>query len=195
MSHISNTINELLTSGKITATELARDSGLPTSLISRIRSGVQIWVSPTNLNALAEGFAKHMLGEQFQVIHARLLCARLRDESVGPGAKIILIEIRSDTAKTKASCVSLRHSPVLPPRMQQNLDMIADHGAQNRHVRDFVEITANLCRTAIASQAPANIYANRHNQPVPGHRLGTGCSPPKNLLLQPTRKSGRIAVI
>jgi len=51
MSHISNTIDELLGASKMNAAQLALAGGLNAATISRIRNGVQIWVSPENLGS------------------------------------------------------------------------------------------------------------------------------------------------
>src|SRR5258708_7493877 len=134
MSHISNTIDELLVASKQNAAQLAMAGGLNAAMISRIRNGVQVWVSPENLAALAEAFAKRISGEHYQEIHARLLFARLQDDRVGPGAKNIKIELRFENGNSTAVATIPAGKPVLPPKLQQNLDVIAEHIAENRHI-------------------------------------------------------------
>jgi transcriptional regulator with XRE-family HTH domain len=147
MSYISNTLDELLAASKLTAAELATAGGVSAAHISRIRSGIQAWVSSKELTTLAGVFAKRIVVAHPHAIHAQLLFARLQDECVGPGARHIAMELRNQ-AKSIACDVALEPKPVLPPRMQQNLDIIAEHIKDNRHVRDFIENIANLCRSS-----------------------------------------------
>jgi len=152
MSYISNALDELLVTSKLTAAGLARAGAVSAAHISRIRSGVQVWVSPKELTALSEVFAKHIQGTHPHSIHAQLLLARLKDECAGPGAAQINIALKSKVGKS-ATCESApTKKPALPPRMQRNLDIIVDHIADNRHVRDLVETTANFCRSTHPTQ-------------------------------------------
>jgi hypothetical protein len=152
MSYISNTLDELLAVSKLTAAGLARAGAVSAAHISRIRSGIQIWVSPEELTALSKAFAKHIEGTHSHSIHAQLLLARLKDECAGPGAAQINIALKSKVGKSAACESAPTKKPALPPRMQQNLDLIADHITDCRHVRDLVETTANLCRNAHSTQ-------------------------------------------
>jgi hypothetical protein len=152
MSYIANTLNELLVASKLTAAELARSGAANAAQISRIRSGAQVWVAPEDLRRLAEVFAKRIGGEHFQTIHARLLYARLHDECVGPGATHIAIELRSEDGHPALKVASPSPKPVLPPKIQQNLDVIANHITANRHVRDLIENIATFCRSSLLPQ-------------------------------------------
>jgi transcriptional regulator with XRE-family HTH domain len=152
MSHISNAIDELLAASKLNAAQLALAGGLNAATISRIRNGVQVWVSPQNLTALAEAFAKQIGGGHYQRIHGQLVFARLQDECVGPGAKNITIELRSEDGNSAAGAEAFNPKPVLPPKMQQNLDVIAEHITENRHIRDLIEPIANFCRSIPPSE-------------------------------------------
>jgi hypothetical protein len=145
MSHISHAVNELLATSNLTASRLARSAAFNPAQIYRIRNGEQTWISPSHLNAFAEVFAKRISGQSLPAVHAQLLCAHLRDECVGPGAKHIVIEFSPKDGLPAEHMTSPK--PVLPARMQQNLDIIADHIAKSRLAQDLIEGIANWFRS------------------------------------------------
>ena len=145
MSHIANELNRLLQETHKTAAEVSRDTGITDAQLSRLKSAVQVWVGPEDLQKLARSFAAGA-GEAYEKIHARLLRARLLDENAGPGAKYLRIELQDEPAPLSLG-EALGAKKVLPPRVQENLDTIAAHISDNRNVRNFVEVVANLCRS------------------------------------------------
>jgi transcriptional regulator with XRE-family HTH domain len=144
MSHIANELNRLLIEKKMTAAEIARATGITSAQISRWKSGIQIWVGAEDLKNLAAALTTGR-GETYNKIHARLLHAHLLDECTGPGAKYIYIELQG-----KPVPLVLRDSadanPILPPRLQENLNTISKHISGDRNVRELIESVANLCR-------------------------------------------------
>lgn len=153
MCHMAITVNQLIAASNLKAADLSRMSGITESAVSRVRQGVQVWVSPETVTAMAQAFAKNIQGESFQTIHARLLLARLRDECSGPGAKLVQIELVSEPEKADDGVAETRLPPVLPPRIQENLDIIAGRISKCRHVRNLIENIANLCRSAKSTES------------------------------------------
>lgn len=151
MSYIANAVDTLLKEKKKSAADLARSSGITEASISRIKGGQQTWISGDDLKRIAASLTPSR-GETLNKIHARLLHAHLLDECQGPGAKYIHIELHTspvpmilrDTNESK---------PVLPPKLQHNLDVIAANITTNRHVRDLVESVANICQHGSLPQA------------------------------------------
>jgi hypothetical protein len=152
MCYMAITVNKLIAASNLKAADLSRMSGITESAVSRVRQGVQAWVSPETATAMAQAFARRIHGESIQTIHAQLLYARLRDECSGPGAKLLQVKLLSEPEKTKTDLVETKALPVLPPRIQENLDIIAGHISKCRHVRDLVEIIANFCRNAKSTE-------------------------------------------
>lgn len=144
MSNIANEINRLLIEKNKTAADIARFCGFTDAHISRIKNGVQVWISADDLKNIAAAFTTGK-GETYNKVHSRLLHAHLQDECHGPGAKYIHIELQGQPLP-----MILREDseakPVLPPKMQENLDIIAAGITSNRNVRDLVETAANILR-------------------------------------------------
>ncbi len=151
MSHIAYAIKNLLQEKGKTAAELARSSGIPESQISRFLSGSQIWVSPKGIADLTNGFHPNK-GEAKNKVHAQLLHAHLLDEAAGPGAKYITISLSEKVAPEPDSPKSA--TPILPPHLQENLDLISQHISTNKHVRALVESIADLCRNSPKTPSP-----------------------------------------
>jgi DNA-binding Xre family transcriptional regulator len=140
--NIANVLNQILNEKDMTAAELARTSGVTQAQISRLRTGEQIWINPKDMFVIAKALAGEHRSE-LPKIHARLLYAHLCDECTGLGAKLISIELRS---ASESKPVVTREEPVLPPRCKENLDVIAEHIAQNRYVKNFIENLSEMCR-------------------------------------------------
>lgn len=139
----------------MSAAGLSRVSGINEASISRFRNGEQVRVSSEDLVRIASGFCPSPNAVSMAETHAYLLRARLQDECVGPGAKLISIVVTSGT-RTSASCEAAQvPRPVLPPRDQQNLDLITSHITKSHLVRDFVQSVANLCRGIHCSKVQA----------------------------------------
>ena len=155
MSHISNTIEELLVQYRITAAALARASGVHEAQICRIRNGSQIWVGSEDLTRIASAFCPSPNTDSMAKTHARLLHARLRDECAGPSARFITIVDNANTDSAAVGNLAHESKPVLPPRIQENLDLIAGQITRNRIVRDFIQSVANLCRGTRSPQVHA----------------------------------------
>jgi DNA-binding Xre family transcriptional regulator len=144
MSHFAVALEQLLKENQMTAAGLSRASGLTEAGISRLKSGLQTWVNARDLEKIAQSFTASK-GEPLPKIHARLLLARLQDECFGPGAGLVTIALASDPKPPALNGNASAATPVLPPKLQQHLDVISAHIAENRHVRDLVESIANLC--------------------------------------------------
>ncbi len=155
MSYISNTIDELIVKNKMSGAGLARTSGINEAQISRLRTGLKVWVDPEDLVRIACGFSPSPNSDRMPEIHALLLRARLQDECSGPGAKFISIVLTPELGATTPGEVHQEARPVLPPRIQQNLDLIASNITGNLAVRDLIESVANMCRRACVSHAVA----------------------------------------
>jgi hypothetical protein len=136
MSYLANAIDELLNEYNKNGAEIARTSGLNPAQISRWKNAEQMSIKPDCLNKLARAFSPS------PKVHARLLSAHLRDQCSGPGAKYITINLLSNPIP--AALTQLK--PKLPPRIQQNLDIITKHISEHRLVRDIIEILANECK-------------------------------------------------
>jgi DNA-binding Xre family transcriptional regulator len=145
MSHIAKVIDELLVENKMNATTLSKASGIERSQISRIRSGQQIWVSQENLARLAESFCAGQR-QRLPQTHARLVCARLHDECFEPGARFVSIKLELDLERASETNLQPADKPILPPRIQENLDLIASQVTKKRLVRDMIEAIATQCR-------------------------------------------------
>jgi len=145
MSHIAIALQELLTENKMTGADLCRATGINMAQISRIRNGQQVWVNPEDLLRCAESLCNNQRHSLSQT-HARLLCARLHDECAEPGAKLVTIKLASDPDLTAKDDQSQANKPVLAPRLQENLDLIASHITKKRIIRDMVEVLATQCR-------------------------------------------------
>ncbi|MEI7534943.1 MAG: hypothetical protein WCK57_11290 [Verrucomicrobiae bacterium] len=145
MSHLANALAQLLLETNKTGADISRASGITSAQISRIRNGIQLWVAGDDLLRLANAFfpANPTLASK---AHAQLLYARLHDECMGIGAKFISLQLDLDSDGRNSAPEMSSYKPVLPPKMQKNLDVIANHIAENRHVRDLIESIANLCR-------------------------------------------------
>lgn len=170
MSHIANAVDSLLKETGLSAAELARLSGLHEATVSRIKAGRQIWVSSEDLEKIAASFlekinerktqktkpnpkSQHSLAaDQKAKIHARLLYAHLQDECTGSGSRFIDMVLLNDSGPM-ILMEAKRSKPVLPPKLQHNLDVIAEHITTNRHVRDLVESVASLCQHGSLPQA------------------------------------------
>ena len=146
MSYISNAIEELLVKNKLTAAGLSRASGMTEAQISRYRNGKQTWVSSEDLIRIARGFCPPPNADLMPEIHAFLLYACLRDVYVGPGADYISIALAADHAVPGLGEMTRPAMPILPPRDQQNLDVIAINIPKDRNIRDLTESVANFCR-------------------------------------------------
>lgn len=144
MSYIANEINRLLIEKKKTAADVARFCGFTDAHISRIKNGVQVWIAAEDLKNIAAAFTTGK-GETYNKVHARLLHAHLRDECAGPGAKYISVELLGEPAPMILNDAP-NGNPVLPPKMQENLNIIAQGITSNRNVRDLVETAANILR-------------------------------------------------
>jgi transcriptional regulator with XRE-family HTH domain len=144
MSHIAIELNRLLIERKMTAADLARASKITNAQISRWKSGVQVWIGADDLKNLAAAFTNGR-SETYNKTHARLLHAHLLDECTGPGAKYIYIELQGKPVPMILKD-SADANPILPPRLQENLNTIAKHINDDRNVRDLIESVANLCR-------------------------------------------------
>jgi DNA-binding Xre family transcriptional regulator len=144
MSHLAIAIDQLLQETNQTAADLSRARGITEAQISRFRSATQIWVGAGHLEAIARGLARKAATE-FSKIHARLLLAHMQDECHGPGAKYIRTELLIAPITTPAEH---RDAPVLVPRAQENLEILAGRISANRHIRDMVEVLANHCRSS-----------------------------------------------
>ena len=153
MSHIANALDLELKHTKQTAAELARRSSVNEAQISRIKSGLQIWVGPEDLVSLANGLFPSQT-ENIKLAHARLLHARLMDECCGPGAKYISLALTEGLAIP--SDKESPSQPILPPGLQENLDLIALHINHDRTVQDFVKTIANFCRTRTLPESRKN---------------------------------------
>jgi transcriptional regulator with XRE-family HTH domain len=143
MSHIANAIEDELNLTKKNAASIAAHSGITEAQISRIRSGDQVWVGSEMLEKLAAAFfpGKTKLAAKS---HARLLYAHLLDERTGPGELFIDIALLDHSAPLALNDATRKN--VLPPAMQQNLDLIIEHITHNRQVRDLIQVAADLCR-------------------------------------------------
>jgi transcriptional regulator with XRE-family HTH domain len=147
MSNIANALDTELKLAKKTGAELARASGVNEAQISRIKTGDQVWVSPEDLNRLANGLYPKQT-ESAVKCHARLLHAHVLDECTGPGADLISIALKTNPSP-KLNISTCTTKSVLPPAVQQNLDVIAENISENRHVRDFIQTIADFCRNPI----------------------------------------------
>jgi hypothetical protein len=126
---------------KMTAAQLARAAGMQTAQISRIRNGIQVWVNPDDIHKIALAVCKDETSSRFSQVHSKLLYARLQDECCGPGAKYICPDLLTHECGTPP-----KPKPVLPPSLQENLDLIGENIASDRSVRELIEGVANLCR-------------------------------------------------
>ena len=159
MSHISNAIEALLVKNNMSAAGLSRVSGINEAQISRLRTGEQICVNPNDLVRIARGCYPTANADFIAEVHAQLLCAHLQDERVGPGAKYISIVV-TPGASTVGSCEAAQAPrPVLPPRDQQNIDVITSHITKSHLVRDLVQSVANFCRRIRCSKAHAGQHS------------------------------------
>ena len=150
MSHLANALSELLIEYNMTAADLSRASGIRDAQISRLRNGIQVWISGDGLMRLARGFCPAS-DVQAGKAHAKLLYARLHDECTGCGAKFISIKLDIDSELKDSPPAANGHKPVLPPKLQRHLEVLENHVAENRHVRDMVGILANFCQCGAPS--------------------------------------------
>jgi len=144
--HFANAIDKLLKDHKMTQADLWRASGVNEAQLSRFINGTQVWVSPADLLKIAKGLCPKSKPERLNQIHAQLLYAHLQDECTGPGAKLVAIELIGPTPTSAHVLEDKAAPPALPPKIQRNLDIIAQHVTKDSHVRKMVETMANLCR-------------------------------------------------
>lgn len=134
MSHLANTIAELLAERDLKSCDLARRSDLQGSLVSRWKGGQQVSIRIETLEKLALGFSNEPQD------HARLLHAQLKDECKGPGAGFIKIELDGARSQDRPRC------NVLPPGIQEDLDLVSSVAVNNRAVRALLHNFALLIR-------------------------------------------------
>lgn len=152
MSNIARAPDALIKESKpaITGMDIARSTGIQMAQISRIRNGHQVWVNPDDLQKISAALAKGDKSEKFAMIHAQLLFARLQDECAGPGAKYITLNLL--TRAPAAAPQPAKPKPVLPPAVQADLDVIAEHIATDRDIFDLVRTVAKICHGKAPSQ-------------------------------------------
>jgi len=136
MSHLANAIDQLMIEFKKTGAELARSTGLNAAQISRWKSADQTSIKPDCLKDLAAGFSPNAR------VHARLLYAHLQDECTGAGAQFITIKLAAAPTTTAPAT----HKQVLPPQVQQDLDIITAAVVSDKRIRDIVHTISALCQ-------------------------------------------------
>jgi len=134
MSHLANAIDQLMIEFKKTGAELARSTGLNAAQISRWKSADQTSIKPDCLKDLAAGFSPNAR------VHARLLYAHLQDECTGAGAQFITIKLAAAPTTTAA----VAHKQVLPPQVQQDIDILTAAVGSDKRIRDIIHTLAAL---------------------------------------------------
>jgi transcriptional regulator with XRE-family HTH domain len=134
MSHLAITISKLLKEHNLTSADLARRSELHGSLVSRWKGGQQVNIRFEMLEKLASGFSSNPQD------HAKLLHAHLKDGCNGPGARFIKLELDTDHPQDPLC------RKVLPPVIQEDLDLVSSVAVNNREVRGLLHNLALLIR-------------------------------------------------
>lgn len=137
MSYFGTCLDEMIKRKRMKAVDLAKQSGVGESLISRYRSGEQVWVSPEDLEKLSKALTTEP-EEQAEILRAHLL-----DECHGPGSELITISYsghRLQELPTPYQTVRL------PDELERHMATIREFVIKDRNVREIVEGLGNLLR-------------------------------------------------
>lgn len=136
MSYFGTQLEELLKRKNMKAVDLARLSGVGESLISRYRSGEQVWVSPEDLAAIATSISDSN-SERAELVRAHLL-----DEKTGPGSELVRVEVASAPAMLKEDFPA--YAIRLPEQLERAFQILRENAINDADVRDVVLGLGNL---------------------------------------------------
>jgi transcriptional regulator with XRE-family HTH domain len=97
MSYFSTALQRAAERRRLNQSDLARESGISRSFISRVMGGESRDVSEQNLIAILKIFSADPMAQ------AELLAARCMDARVGPGAELVEIRVKGAGKSEKAA--------------------------------------------------------------------------------------------
>src|SRR5215471_1051018 len=103
MSFFSTALQRAIERRRLNQSDLARESGISRSFISRIMSGESRDVSDQNLIAILKIFSADPTAQ------AELVAARCMDARVGPGADLVDIRVKTAAKGEKAETTLAEH--------------------------------------------------------------------------------------
>jgi hypothetical protein len=152
MFPFSMALGALLDRYKIDLYGMARASGIEYVQLNRWRLGQDFSVTPRQMVQLARVFCPK--GPNFVEAHATLLHGYLSDHCVGPGAKMIHLEMvpfHDWMITTSFGAV------YVPPGLRRDLQDIHNVVWENREVRKRIRLVAKFCREEALKKQQAKI--------------------------------------
>ncbi len=142
MSNLANVIRGFLRRTKSDEFELAESSRIDVEQIFRWRNSQDLFITPKQLVRLARAFSPK--GKEFVETHAQLLHAQLQDQCIGPGAKLICLEV---TEKPDWVITTSRGRVDVPSALLEDLQVILNNIWRDKMVRSMVRAAAKGCRS------------------------------------------------
>lgn len=135
MSYFGNALGDILEKKKISQTELSRLTELSQAHLSKLINGVQIWLSPEDLDAICTSVTNEKL-EQAELIRAHLM-----DECNGPGSDLIDIQIKRRSGTIYEEAFPQRSA--IPSKFAKHLEILSRH-AEDKDLRTIIEGLASV---------------------------------------------------
>jgi hypothetical protein len=142
MSCLAIVIGGLLGQAKKDEYEIAELSRIEVDQIFRWRTSEDFFITPKQLVRLARAFSPK--GKEFVQTHAELLHAHLKDLCIGPGAKLICLEV---TSKPDWIMTTSHGRVDVSPALLADLIVIHNNIWRNKMVRRMVRAAAQGCRS------------------------------------------------
>lgn len=140
MSHLAATIDILLDEYEKKPADLSKVSKIPQAVISRWRSGDQVWISHEDIEKLALAFGS----ADRKKIHATLLRAHLLDEAQGR-TDLVTVEILPEILGGQAIPKSKGPLPhPLPPKLDHAMKVINERLLNDKDIQHHILSLANL---------------------------------------------------
>ena len=141
MSNLANVIGGLLGKTKMSEFDLASLSRISVEQIFLWRTGKDLFIKPRELIRLARAFSPK--GRAFVETHAQLLHAQLKDQCIGPGSKLICLEV---TPCPDWLITTSFGKVYLTPGVQRDLQVVHNHVQRNPKIRAMVRAIARYCQ-------------------------------------------------
>ena len=141
MSSLANSMGALLGRTKKSIFDIADSSRIDVNQIHRWRCGQEHFITPRELVRVARAFSPK--NRELVETHALLLHGHLKDLCMGPGSKLICLEVTSSPHWLITSSFGISN---ISPGVERELRVIHNHVWRNQRVRAMVRSIAKYCK-------------------------------------------------